>query len=108
LKRERVVNEDRLISDGVDLVSGEWVHVAGTWDGAELKLYVNGDPVGSKATSVAIMDDSSLQVDIGAAEKVTSFGGRAGFFDGMIDEVYVFDRALDDTEVADLFNGVTR
>ena len=32
----------------------------------------------------------------------------SAFFDGLIDEVYIFDRALSDTEVADLFNDVLR
>lgn len=73
-----------------------------------MKLYVDGARVASKNTSVAIMDDSALQVDIGAAEKVVSFGGRAGFFDGLIDEVYIFDRALSPNGIANLANGTTR
>ncbi len=105
VSRQRVVNEDRLTSSGVDLVAGEWVHVAGTWDGAELKLYVNGSLVASKATSVTVMDDSTVQVDIGAAEKVASFGSRVGFFDGALDEVYIFDRALSSTGVNALARG---
>ncbi len=64
-----------------------------------------GALVASKATSVATMDDGALQVDIGAAEKVASFGGRAGFFDGLLDEVYIFDRALTETEIGVLAGG---
>ena len=105
VSRQRVVNEDRLASSGVDLQPGEWVHVAGTWDGSQLKLYVNGTQVAAKATSVSTMDDSNLQVDIGAAEKVTGFGGRAGFFDGLIDEVYIFDQALSAAEIGVLASG---
>ena len=103
--RQRVVDEDRLTSSGVDVPTGQWTHVAGTWDGAYLRLYVNGEEVASKPTTVATMDDSSLQVDIGAAESVVSFGGRAGFFDGALDEVYIFDRALNETEVRAIMVG---
>ena len=97
--RQRPIDEDRLISVGVDLVPGEWVHVAGTWDGINLKLYVDGAEVASKATTVASMDDSTVQVNIGSAESFAG-GARSAFFSGLVDEVYVFDKALTDDEIA--------
>jgi hypothetical protein len=97
--RQRVVDEDRLTSAGVDLVAGEWVHVAGTWDGASLKLFVNGFEVASQVTSVAEMDDSAVQVNIGSAEAFAS-GSRSAFFSGALDEVYIFDGALTQGEIA--------
>ena len=36
------------------------------------------------------MDDSTIQVDIGAAEAFAD-GQRSGLFDGHLDEVYMFD-----------------
>ena len=99
LARQRPIDEDRLISVGVDLVPGEWVHVAGTWDGINLKLYVDGAEVASKATTVASMDDSTVQVNIGSAESFAG-GARSAFFSGLVDELYVFDKALTDDEIA--------
>ena len=32
-------------------VSGEWTHLVGTWDGGELRIYVNGDLSGSTFTT---------------------------------------------------------
>ena len=101
VSRQRVVDEDRLISAGVDLALNEWTHVAGTWDGVSLRLYVEGTEVASKATSVSEMDDSSIQVDIGAAEAFAN-GQRSAFFSGLLDEVYIFDQALTADQIADL------
>ena len=96
-----VGDSDLLITAAVDLALNEWTHVAGTWDGVSLRLYVEGIEVASKATSVTEMDDSSIQVDIGAAEAFAD-GQRSAFFSGLLDEVYIFDQALTADQIADL------
>lgn len=85
-------------SPGV-LSSGRWYHVSGTYDGALLKLYVDGVLVASKATSVNI-GVASGQLYIGRDE----YAGT--WFGGMIDQVEIYDQALTATEVYDryLFN----
>lgn len=40
-------------------------------------------------------------MNIGAFEALAS-GARSAFVDGLIDEVYIFDRALTEAEIADL------
>lgn len=104
VSRQRVVDEDRLGSAGVDLVPDEWVHVAGTWDGVSLKLFVNGVEVASKATTVAEMDDSAVQVNIGSAEAFAD-GNRSAFFGGLVDEIYIFNGALTESQIGDLMSG---
>ena len=91
-------------SAGVDLVPDEWVHVAGTWDGVSLKLFVNGVEVASKATTVAEMDDSAVQVNIGSAEAFAD-GNRSAFFGGLVDEIYIFNGALTESQIGDLMSG---
>lgn len=79
--------------------SGQWIHVAGHRTTSELRLYVNG---------VAVATDSlgldSVQVDllpqIGRGEPQ---GAELHPFGGLIDEVRIYDRALSDAEVAELF-----
>jgi hypothetical protein len=83
---------------------GEWQHVAGTWDGADIRLYVNGTEVAHGVNVFTNIPDTTVPVNIGAAEADVS-GERIIFFDGMIDEVYLFDRVLNPAEIAVLGAG---
>ncbi|MBK8738332.1 MAG: PQQ-binding-like beta-propeller repeat protein [Betaproteobacteria bacterium] len=74
-----------------------WTHVAGTFDGTTARLYFNGVEVGSAPAAGAI-DPVSAAVQIGR-NMVT---GEQ--FDGLIDEVAIFDRALSPAEIAATHN----
>ena len=69
-----------------------WTHLATTYDGATLRLFVNGSQVGSRAISGAIsVSTSPLRI-----------GGNAiwgEYFSGRIDEVRIYNRALTQTEI---------
>jgi len=92
--------EDGLESDDLNL--NEWIHVAGTYDGDVMKLYVNGQ-VADQATIgvVGILQDSN-DLSIGNASDVND---RA--FIGKIDDVRVYDYGLSAAEVAYLATGTT-
>jgi Ca2+-binding RTX toxin-like protein len=95
----RVGGEVALTSTSVNLKVGEWVHVAGTWNRTRLRLYVNGAEVASKPVDSGVhMDDSTAQVDLGAAEAFAD-GQRSALLRGALDDVYIFDRALTPTEI---------
>jgi chitodextrinase len=64
-----------------------WSYLATTWDGATLRLYVNGTQVASAAVSGSL-DVSTAPLQIGGD---SSYGQ---FFLGMIDEVRVYNVAL--------------
>jgi hypothetical protein len=69
-----------------------WRHLALTYDGANLRLYVNGVQVASQPAS-GTLESNSNQL---------SFGGNAPygeFFKGRIDEVRVYNRALSASEI---------
>lgn len=72
-----------------------WQHVAATYDGATMKIYIDGI---LKASSAQVF---SFNVNIGNLEigGVTSFGGR--YFDGTIDEVRIWNIARTATQIAD-------
>ena len=78
------------------LAIGTWVHVAGTWDGSTLALYVDG---AIAATTVPGGVPSATAYLTGG----TSLLGRneccAQFLDGALDEVRIYDRPLDASEV---------
>ena len=79
-------------SSNTSLGTGTWKHVAATYDGTTLKLYVNGGLVASQATT-ANMSANAGPLGIGGHD----FGGD--YFQGLIDEVRIYDRALSGPEV---------
>ena len=79
-----------------DLPVGKWVHVAATYDGSSMRIYLDGKLMGSVKKSGFISTNSSVAVRLGDNPK----GGRA--FDGTIDDVRVYSRALSASELANL------
>ncbi len=74
---------------------GIWHHLVGVYDGATASLYVNGVLVGTLATSGAFQPNTVSPFRIGA----TGNGTGSAFFNGDIDEVAMFARALSASEI---------
>ncbi|HWR83522.1 MAG TPA: LamG-like jellyroll fold domain-containing protein [Candidatus Deferrimicrobium sp.] len=88
------------ISSGPGLIQANtWYHIAGTYDGAIQKIYVNGGLVASESVSGPITDVNTPVV-IGA----TSFSPNQWFFKGLIDDVEIFNRALTEPEVQRIYD----
>jgi hypothetical protein len=85
---------------GVGPSAGQWQHVAATYEGATARFYVDGVEVSARAASGP---GSSNTWRIGA------YGSTpGGYFDGVVDDVRIYDRALSPTEVmADMGTPVT-
>ncbi len=81
---------------GGSVVPNVWQHVAGVYDGAKVRLYVNGTLVAGPTTANGYAPNSNqyMPLRIGA----TSFGNRT--FDGFVDEVAVFTNALGANTIA--------
>ncbi len=84
---------------GVSVTYGPWIHLAGTWDGRSKRFYVDGRLVGTRAQSLTF--DRS-EIIIGADLGVAPTRNLVIPFRGIIDEVRIYDRALDAAEVAAL------
>ena len=74
------------------LKTNEWTHLAGTYDGATMRLYVNGVQVSSR-TQTGQIPISTSALQIGG----DSIYGQ--YFPGTIDEVRVYQRALSASEI---------
>lgn len=70
---------------------GEWHHVAATWDGTTMRLYVDSVEVGSQEYGLSYVDPGK-DTYIGAI----NYGGVYCPFKGVIDEVRIWDEALSD------------
>ncbi|MEM7395126.1 MAG: LamG-like jellyroll fold domain-containing protein, partial [Verrucomicrobiota bacterium] len=81
---------------------GEWMHVAGVYDGSMMRLYVNGADVAAVAKTGMVDTDPSMDVAVGNQPAAASGGARP--FDGRIDELRIYDRGLNATEVDTLHN----
>jgi hypothetical protein len=60
---------------------GLWQHVAGTYDGATMRAYVNGTEVGTVGTSGDIIDNGGFVARIGAESEIPSVLEFAGSMD---------------------------
>ena len=84
----------RIIAVEAGFESG-WRHVAVTFDGSELLLYINGNPSDPQTLSgVNTNADPYVYARIGVGSD-----DEGGYFEGLIDNVMIFDRALSWAEV---------
>ncbi len=78
--------------------NGIWHHVAGTYDGSQLKLYVDGGLVAMMDYEGSIAS-STYPVNIGRNSQETD-----RLYEGSIDEVRIYNRALSEGEILYLAN----
>jgi hypothetical protein len=79
-----------------------WSHVAFVYDDTTLKIYINGDEEASTNYSSGLYN-SNAQFQIGERAD-----GGDDPYDGLIDDVGLFDRALSESEIDDIIaNGLT-
>lgn len=79
-------------------IENEWTHVAGTWDGSTVRLYING----VEQVSVSLSGSS-----IAASEANFVIGSRASeeeFYEGLIDDGRIYTRTLSESEIKQLYN----
>ncbi|MYC77346.1 LamG domain-containing protein [Candidatus Poribacteria bacterium] len=96
----------------------EWVHVAYVVDGSEATAYVTSSVTGDTTVPASgqqnprpietpLLTFPERPVEIGVGRQVGGNAGNDFWIDGMIDEVYFWERALSEDEVRDLAGGAT-
>lgn len=74
------------------LALNTWTHLTTTYDGSNLRLYVNGSLVRTQATTGTLYSSSNP----------LKFGGNAvwgEYFAGQLDEIRIYNRSLNQTEI---------
>lgn len=88
-----------LIASSGALALGVWTHVSAVYDGAAMRLYKDGVLVGSTAKTGAVDTDPLVPVALGDQP-----GGNRPF-DGILDEIRLYGRALSEEEINVLVTG---
>ena len=81
------------LDSGHTPVGGQWQHVAATYDGTTARYYIDGTEVASRAAA-----------SVGTSDvwRIGAYGASlAGFFDGLIDDVRIYNHALTTAEPPD-------
>jgi hypothetical protein len=87
---------------GTGVWDGNWHHVAGTFNGSTVRLYVDG-------AEVAAGTPTGISIGYGLSPTNDLFLGRFNgtcilSFQGEVDEVEIYSRALDASEILAIFN----
>jgi hypothetical protein len=100
-----------VISNEGALTTGEWHHIVAAWDLTEVYLYIDGALV----TNRSIYSNgwvSELPSDFAPAQNSDGelmIGAQIPYsfrFDGIIDNVFIYDRVMDEAEVIDHYNSL--
>jgi hypothetical protein len=75
---------------------GEWDHLAGVYADDKQKFYVNGELVGEKNSKIILNTKQEFLIGAGGNE----IAAHQYLFKGKIDEVRLYDRPLDEKEIA--------
>jgi hypothetical protein len=79
------------------MLAGRWYHVAGTYDGSMMRIYINGVEVGSSPYS-GFIEGGNYDLNIG---KIAYTSGGFRYFDGQIEEVRIWNTALPQAQLKD-------
>ena len=76
------------------LTTGEWMHITATYDGTDMKLYLNG----------GLLQSNNVSSDLYPLDGGFSFSKSGETLDGKMDEIRLWNRALSNTEIRENMN----
>jgi len=86
---------------------GEWYHLVSVFDSGLARIYVDGFIETSWDTGYASLFSSAVNLLVGSETTDHPNAGVGGIpIDGLIDDLYIYNRALSPTEVSTLFSVV--
>lgn len=86
------------VQSSVTMTSGNWYMVGGIYDSANSKLKIWVNLTKTEVTSSGSVTSVAPNFNIGA------IGNGTNIFTGQIDDVAIFDRALTDAEITDIYS----
>jgi hypothetical protein len=92
-------DRDIMVDCGANLADNEWTHFAFTYDGTMLWSYCNGPDTASNRNKPGYhMPTVGSKLQLGIIHMPDPL-----FFDGLIDEFMIFDRALSKDEIGQIY-----
>ncbi|MDC0157321.1 LamG domain-containing protein [Verrucomicrobia bacterium] len=88
------------ITGSTTILTNTWYHVAATLSGNDVLLYLNGSQDGSGTLSRASFSTSTTYI----AGMPPAYSGSFANFDGLLDEVAVFDSVLSASQITSIYN----
>lgn len=85
----------------IKVTTGQWRQVVGTYDGKDVKMYIDGWLVDQRPWGGKV-PRTPYDLIIGA-NRSNTLSKASTFFNGLMDDVMIFNRALSDDEVQTLF-----
>lgn len=83
--------------------AGVWSHVTGVYDGANVKLYVDGKFI-TEASLTGSLFNASQNFIVGCDGNTSNECGAGTYFDGTLDDMRIYGYALSDEQVKREFN----
>ena len=87
------------VLSAVDVLDNTFHHVAGSWDGSSIRLYIDGILQGTASLSTPSNNNRALNLGFAAGG-----GSPQRFFRGQVDELSIYNRALSGVEIASIYN----
>ncbi|NBT49863.1 MAG: hypothetical protein EBT07_19005, partial [Actinobacteria bacterium] len=91
------VNDDPRLLSPRTYQDGRWHHAVGVWDGSEMRLFVDGALVASKAFSYTNFNEAPFTIAHATGDY------PPGWFKGNIDQIRLYNRAFSLGEIGQLY-----
>ena len=91
-------NSEQSCLDSTGTLTEGWHHLAASFDGLSLRLYLDGEPSGERAVEPAGISQSNFEIFIGTDQ----YAPEPLYTQGVIDELRIYNRALSQDEIAAL------
>jgi len=92
-------DNEAVFNQTIDTTETTWYHVVGTYDGATINIYVNGVKGTPYSKTGSIIFGANTYIGRG-----TYNGGLAYHFNGLIDDVRIYNYALTSEQVKQVYN----
>jgi len=93
--------DSKTVNSTLNVTDGQWHHVASVYNGADVRLYIDGKLAGGPSGKTGKLQTSGQKLVLGGRDTPSS--GDSEFFKGFICEAAVFSRALSPHDIKGQF-----